>query len=141
MSLEILPENFKPTVPLQDSGKKRKRNKERSSKCNVRFLGSDHGRIYVLLCRLCRTVTAVWVGAGKDSAGAPTAHAPPARYNAEKTKSTACFPLRNDETLGFNTFFPLFYLAVLFLRGSPHGFCGPARADIVARPCVGVSSL
>lgn len=38
-------------------------------------------------------------------------------------------------------FFPLFYLAVLFLRGSPHGFCGPARADIVARPCVGVSPL
>lgn len=81
MSLEILPENAEPTVPLQDSEKKkRKRNKERSGKCNVRFLGSDHGRIYVLLCRLCRTVTAVWVGASKDSAGAPTAHAPPARY-------------------------------------------------------------
>lgn len=36
-------------------------------------------------------------------------------------------------------FFPLFYLAVLFLRGSSHGFCGPARADIVPWPCVGVS--
>lgn len=116
MSLEILPENAEPTVPLQDSeNKKRKRTKERSSKCNVRFLGSDHRRIYVLLCRLCRTVTAVWVGASKDSAGAPTAHAPPARYNAEKTKSTACFPLRNDETLGFNTFFsPLLPGGVIF---------------------------